>query len=548
MRHFMMSASAVLFAAMAGCAGDGPTPTEWDDADGDGFLAGIDCDEDDPDIHPGADGDCDGVDQDCDGVVDEGCDTETTDPVDDTGSVTDDTGLTDTGPTGPTREFGPLDADHQLASTMVGAGFGAVVGLPGDLDGDGNEDVLVAGGNNVAFLFQGPIDPAASVDIATATQFAADAPITAIAPAGDLDGDGFGDVLFGASRAGVAELPYKPGVTYVVRGGQPYGGVNDLAQSLAVLVGESDEDDAGITVDGLGDFNGDGADDLLIGAPNEDSAEGAAGAAYVVYGPISGEVALADAELKLLGERRSHFSGHSVASCDANGDGSPDLIIGSPGEALEEGYELGASYLVLGPVSGQVSLSASDAKRHGEVSAERAGTAVAAPGDITGDGLDDYVVGSPFVKESPTVVDLGAVYVVSGDERDTEPLSNSAVRIYGGTPGEQAGFSITGMGDFDGDGRADFAVGAPGVGDGSKNGGGVYLIAAADIADGGALLLDDIATRSFDGAIGDALGVSVAGGRDLDGDGWPDLIAGAPGYSQEAVGGGAVYFFFNGAE
>jgi hypothetical protein len=216
-------------------------------------------------------------------------------------------------------------------------------------------------------------------------------------------------LLIGArhdSRAG----PYA-GAVYLMRG--PFAGVHDVEEAAAVFVGVEEGDIAGTAVADAGDVNGDGAPDLLVGAPH---ANNEAGAAYLVYGPANGTQSLADVDVVFEGEASGDTAGWSLAGAgDLDGDGFDDLLIGAYAHGSGETAfrERGAVYLFYGPVQrGVVSLGDADAVFVGEAGFDWAGYALAMCRDINGDGRADFVVGAHMNDEAGP--EAGAAYVVFG--------------------------------------------------------------------------------------------------------------------------------------
>ena len=130
----------------------------------------------------------------------------------------------------------------------------------------------------------------------------------------------------------------------------------------------------------------------MIGAPGADSQGASTGAAYVVFGPISGSHSLSDADVQLLGETSLSYAGRGVdAAGDANGDGAADLVVGAPGDSTLA-TNAGASYIVFGPETGTLSLQNTTAKILGVGLGHSVGWAVAGGGDFDSDGLSDLLI------------------------------------------------------------------------------------------------------------------------------------------------------------
>lgn len=396
----------------------------------------------------------------------------------------------------------------------------------GDLNGDGNADLVIgeAEASGGVFVLDGPlvgdheiVEARAWIQPSSSMEFGA-----AVAADGDLNGDGFDDVLAGAPGDG-------PGGIYLFHG--PVDGALTEVEAVALLVGEESQDGAGEAVSYAGDLDHDGLDDVLIGVEDH----GAGGAVYVVHPPVAGTSFLADAHAKLEGEGAGDDAGHAVAGArDVDGDDTDDILVGADRQDAG-GINAGAAYLVTGAIAGTVNLSDADAKLIGEAEGDRAGTAVAGPGDLDGDGYGDILIGAP--DEATVGVDGGAVYLLHGPVAGQLSLASADVKIVSEGPYDGAGASLAAAGDVNGDGLADVWVGARG----SFR---TYLVL------GPASAVTDLsqADRILGEGVPGGLGYWLAGGGDLDGDGYDDLAAA----SGAAIGGdhyywqGAVYVYRGG--
>jgi hypothetical protein len=266
---------------------------------------------------------------------------------------------------------------------------GASVAAAGDVNGDGQADILVGDvadeamgeRTGAAYLLLGPIHDDVSLSDAHAKLTGAaafDDAGYALAAAGDVDDDGFDDFLVGAPN----DLSYGPGHAYLIHG--PVTGTSSLADAPTTFSGENDGDQAGASVAGGDDINGDGYADFVIGAPSAKPTRGLEGIAYVVFGPVEGDVSLADADVRLIDEETSVHLGGSVALCgDVNGDGVGDLLVGSNATV----------HLVTEPVEGEVILPLVGHRFETYGGMSLYGRAVAGAGDVNADGVDDLLIG-----------------------------------------------------------------------------------------------------------------------------------------------------------
>jgi hypothetical protein len=409
------------------------------------------------------------------------------------------------------------------------AWFGTSVASAGDLNGDGYADVVIGApgwsdleaGEGAAFVYLGS---GSGLQIAAAWYTDGDQTNaelgTSVSSAGDTDGDGFAEVAVAA--------PMWDG------GQNDEGKVQLFAGSGAGLAadeqwtGESNQGAAhfGTSVASAGDVNGDGRDDLLVGAPGYDNGHTDEGRAYYYMGLASGPSSAAS----WTGEANSAEAefGDAVAGAgDVNGDGYDDVLIGAPGTSADSG----AAHLYLGSSTGPD--SAADSIFVGD-GGSRMGSAVAGAGDVNGDGYADVIVGAE--SWTSAVIDEGAAFVYAGSASGLvgAPLWSAA----GGQNLSNFGIAVAGLGDTDGDGFADVAVGGDGFDDTYTNQGRV------DVFLGSATGPSATADLTLWGAAGgDRLGGAVAGAGDVNGDGLDDLLVGSYGATNTASSEGRAQLF-----
>jgi len=307
--------------------------------------------------------------------------------------------------------YGPVvsdvasNADVILDGKFFGNRLGEHVGYVGDIDDDGLGDFVVGapGWNDgqdkgAAFLILAANATSGQVDLVADTSFFGknqNGDVGVSTDGGDLDGDGIDDLVLADKMAGSQD----PGMTYVFLDALA-AGVFDLETADVDITGNNGNQ-LGTSISGAGDVNGDGADDLLVGAPFN----GFGGGAFVYYGPLTGSYTTASADATFVGSL-GEMAGFSVqGNLDINGDNTREIAIGAPqGPFL--GME-GRVYVLLGPSAGVLTEFDADLVVEGASASHFAG-AVLATGDVDFDGISDLVIGAPGVPVS------GAVYLLPG--------------------------------------------------------------------------------------------------------------------------------------
>ena len=445
----------------------------------------------------------------------------------------------------------------------------------GDFNGDGYDDILVGAsyaGAGETFdagetyvVFGSGNGSAASLDLSTldgSNGFrldgidAGDWSGHSVSTAGDVNGDGYADILVGGYGA-----DGFTGETYVV-----FGSGSEFAASLDLstldgsngfrLDGIAAGDRSGISVSTAGDLNGDGYDDILVGAPYAD-----AGATYVVFG--SGSEFASSVDLSTLdGDNGFRLDGivamptlgNSVSTAgDFNGDSYTDILVG----AFRAGTYSGAMYVIFGSGSGFASsvsvdtLDGSNGLRLNVINTwHNSGEEVSTAGDVNGDGYDDILVGARRANNS-----TGQTYVVFGSgsgfaaSLDLSTLDGSnGFRLDGIDVEDYSGISVSTAGDVNGDGYDDMLVGAyradrGGAGDAGET----YVIFGTDSGFAASLNLSTLDGSNgirLDGTpLNEKSGSAVSTAGDINGDGYADILIGAPKANSRA---GKTYVVFGG--
>jgi FG-GAP-like repeat/FG-GAP repeat len=337
----------------------------------------------------------------------------------------------------------PVAPSLTLEANVAGAQFGASVSSAGDVNGDGYADVLIGAplnGAGITYLYLG--SAGGLVPAPNTTRSAGGLFGSTVAPAGDVNHDGYGDIIIGSPGTGEAYV-YK-------------GSIGGLMLAPHVVLSEPPAAGLfGCSVATAGDVNGDGYSDVIVGARNATNGQANEGLAYVYHGSMTGLVTpfARRLEANLAG---ADFGVSVAGAGDVNGDGFFDVVVGA--DLWESGQiDEGAAFIYHGSVSGTSAVASVTLQRN--IVDGRFGRSVAEAGDVNGDGYADIIVGAPLAENPAGTADEGLAYVFRGSTAGIAAAGFD--QLESNVAGYQFGASVGGAGDLDGDGYSDVLVGAP---------------------------------------------------------------------------------------
>ncbi len=446
---------------------------------------------------------------------------------------------------------------QSLVATYIGTNkmdrAGYYLSPVGDVNADGYDDFIIGGshvntydgaawlilGRTDGFLFNTSLN---DVDACFRGKNEGDEVGISIGSRGDINGDGFDDILIGAAQSG-SELP---GHAYIIFGKASVDWGTEFIledHADASFIGEHNLSFAGLSVDIIGDLNGDGYDEFLIGAPDELGISG--GKAYLFKGKSSGwqrNIPVTDADASFHGEGQKDRAGYMVKGVgDVNGDGIPDFAIGA--------FGIGRVYLFFGRSSinwgkdfalgnADVIFTEENSNLYG------VGFRIASAGDVDGDGFDDLLISDYSYDDI-----RGKVYLIFGKSTGSWSkninLSQSDVSYIGEADGDQAGYFVNGDFDCNEDGLSDFLIGAM-YNDQIYNGAGkAYLIKGKRSGWQSTVQLNTIAGTFYGDEEMGNFGFAVSGAGDVNDDGTDDFIISAAWWGDPygGYGEGKIYLY-----
>ena len=422
-------------------------------------------------------------------------------------------------------------------SDQVGALFGVSVATAGDVNGDGYADVIVGAqwydngqaDEGRAFVYHGSATGLSDLPGWTAESDQAGAYFgNSVATAGDVNGDGYADVIIGAKE-------YDNGQTDEGRAFVYHGSATGLGLSPA-WTAESDQSNAffGYSVSNAGDVNGDGYTDVIVGARAYSNGQACEGRAFVYHGSPTG-LGLWPAWTAESDQAGSIFGSSVSTAGDVNGDGYADVIVGAYGYSNGQTYE-GRAFVYHGSATGLTDSPAWVAES--DQAEAYFGISVSTAGDVNGDGYADVIVGAHAYDNGQAYEGRAFVYHGSATGLTVSP----AWVAESDQEGAYFGYSVSTAGDVNGDRYADVIVGAYAYQNGQAYEGRAFVYHGS--ATGLTAVPAWTAESDQEGAY---FGNSVATVGDVNGDGYADVIVGAYAYQNGQTNEGRAFVYHGSA-
>ena len=381
------------------------------------------------------------------------------------------------------------NADFIVTGEIGGSFYGTAVASAGDMNGDGYSDILI-GATNInssagkMYVYFGGVTPDTTADFSVGGESASNYLGEAVASAGDINGDGYSDIITSAYGNNLST-----GKVYLY----DYFMKNEIISDV-IMTGDTANSSFGRSVSSAGDVNGDGYDDVIVGASGYLKA-------YIFFG---GAYMDNIADVTMTGESTSYNFGLSVSSAgDVNGDGYADVVVGAYGYLSNKGR----AYLYLGGASMN---NIADVIMTGVATGDEFGGSVSSAGDMNGDGYSDVIIGAAISNNT------GRAYLYLGGA----VMNNvSDLTFFGQNSLDRFGNSVSSAGDVNRDGYSDVIIGAYNYNTGSSQGK-VYIYY-------GGASPNNFADVNLSGEAGfPGFGYSVSGAGDVNGDGFSDVIIG----------------------
>ncbi|HYG53253.1 MAG TPA: integrin alpha, partial [Flavobacteriales bacterium] len=433
-------------------------------------------------------------------------------------------------------------ANWAVASNWMKAGFGGNVSWAGDVNGDGYSDIII-GADQFSNTFLNPYvgrfyifhgsasgllpTPAFNLSMWYVNSYFG----TSVSGAGDVNGDGYADVVVGAS--GLMNPSYKEGGIFIFYG-TPSGITSTLYTQIESNISNTE---LGISVCSAGDVNGDGFTEIIAGAHLYDKTTAPAasnvGAFYVYSGSPenvgSNPVPATPFTLNQAGAQLGNFV---TTVGDVNADGYSDMAVGA--SMYDNGKQnTGIVYVFHGSSTGFSSLPSTVI--NGPLTADGFfGCSIGAAGDVNGDGFSDIVIGASGFNNAATPNE-GAAFLYLGSP--TGILSNAFLQLEGNLINAQFGYSVAGAGDVNGDGYSDIIIGAKSYNGGTPNEGKAFVYY------GGSGGPDGFADWQYQTSVGEEFGTCVTGVGDCNGDGYSDVVVLSSKWSNGQADEGRLFYF-----